>query len=495
MLPSPPENPFEPTRPRDAAAVVLARGEPDRREVFWVRRARGPAFAGFHAFPGGSVDRSDDDLAIVGLAADEARLFCAAVREVFEETGVLLARLQPGRDLAAARRDLLEGRQGFAGILRSLGAGLDASLLSPAGRWLTPPFAPKRFDARFYFAELPHGQQASVVPGELERGEWIAPSEALKRWDRGEALLHPPALHVLRTLARNAPDWRKRLCRAPHVTGFIARRIELQRGVHLLPLLTPTLPPARHTTCYLVGDGEMVVVDPGSPYPGEQAQLLELASGLVAEGRRIVAIVLTHHHPDHVLGVGVLKAALGVPVWAHRHTADHVEGVDRLLDDGEVIPLEGARPMRLVALHTPGHAPGHLCLFEPESRALLCGDMLSGASTIVIDPPEGDMESYLAALDRLESLGVRTIFPAHGETLPDGPDQIAEAISHRRWREDRVLAALERGPAPLAALTRQAYDELPEIALPFAERSALASLIWLERRGRVLMEGEHFRLP
>jgi glyoxylase-like metal-dependent hydrolase (beta-lactamase superfamily II) len=323
-----------------------------------------------------------------------------------------------------------------------------------------------------------------VLRGELERGEWIAPREALRRWEDADALLHTPALHVLRTLADGAPDPLSRLNDPPHLDAFVARRIELQRGVHLLPLLTPTLPPARHTTCYLVGDGEMLVVDPGSPDPEEQARLEALARELESEGRRFIAVVLTHHHPDHVSGARAFAAAFGLPIWAHRATAERFEGVERCLEDGEEIALAGDLPMTLVALHTPGHAPGHLCLFEPRSRALLCGDMLSGASTIIVDPPEGDMEVYLASLLRLAALGPRVLHPAHGETMPDGPARIAQALEHRRWREEKILEILGEGPLPLAELTRRAYQDVPPIALSFAERSALASLLWLGRRGR-----------
>jgi glyoxylase-like metal-dependent hydrolase (beta-lactamase superfamily II) len=349
-----------------------------------------------------------------------------------------------------------------------------------------------RFDARFFLARLPQGQRAEVWRGELEQGEWIQPCQARSRWETGVALMHPPALHVMRTLADGGS--RDELCSPPHVVDYVAERIDLQRGVHMMPLLTPTLPPARHTICYLIGESELLLVDPGSPDPIEQERLAHLLCGMLAEGRRLKAIVLTHHHPDHVLGARAVQQAFPAPIWAHRLTAGRWGAIDRALEDGEELALGGEFPMRWTVLHTPGHSSDHLCLFHPESRAALCGDMLSGVSTIIIDPPDGDMEAYLGSLDRLARLGVRSVYPAHGEPMPDGLQQVRKAIDHRRWREEKLIAALEQEPLGLEELTRRVYDELPPIALPFAARSALASLLWLERRGRIGRVGDRFRL-
>src|SRR5207302_2850309 len=139
----------------------------------------------------------------------------------------------------------------------------------PAGRWVTPPANPSRFDARFYLVDMPQGQQAEIWPGELADGEWIKPAEALRRWEEGSALLHPPAWHTLKALAwarhprdalplLTAPD--KAPWKLP-MREHVVERIEFQRGVLVVPLRSPTLPPATHTNCLLLGDEELWVVD------------------------------------------------------------------------------------------------------------------------------------------------------------------------------------------------------------------------------------------
>src|SRR6266849_4150844 len=298
-----------PAAVRPAATVVLHRPGPDGLEVFWVRRGEQLRFAGgFYAFPGGRVDVADAALPLAHaerLPAAEAACIAAAARELFEETGVLVAP-RAARE-ALLRRDLPGAKESsFADFLAAHGLTVDARLFTPAGRWVTPPELPVRFDARFYLAELPAGETAEVWLGELVDGSWVRPEAALRRWEDGSALLHPPAWHTLRSLALGLPAALPLLedpSRAPWklpVRHWVVERIEFQRGVLVVPLRTPTLPPATHTNCLLLGDEELWVVDPGSPYPEEQATLERTLALLDEEGRRAVGILLTHHHHDHV---------------------------------------------------------------------------------------------------------------------------------------------------------------------------------------------------
>ena len=481
---------------KDASAVVVYRKVPAGAEVFWIKREKQLRFAGgFYAFPGGKVDKADRDVPVEGAAGQAAALIVTAARELLEETGLLKARPAArvsAEGLRAMRTELLEERTPFAKLLERHQLSLHAADFLEAGRWATPPFLPVRFDARFFLVEAPEGQQAEVWPGELSEGAWIAPALALKRWREGTALLHPPNHHALAVMAgfKDPTSARVALAEVQHVVDFVAERIEFQQGVKLFPLRTLTLPPATHTNAYVLGTTELLVIDPGSADDAETDRLVALLLQLQAEGAVLKAVVLTHHHGDHVGGLAQLVRRLRLPVWSHARTADRLDvKTDRLLVDGEVLTLGD---MRWRVLHTPGHARGHVCLYDEASRAAVVGDMVAGFGTIVIDPPEGDMIDYLAQLRRLEALPVTTLYPSHGPAIPDGPGKLAEYLQHRLWREEKVLAALGAGPVTLEELVPRAYDDVNAFVQPIAERSTFAILGKLAREGRVrLSDGRY----
>ena len=491
---------FSPPPPRilNAAAVILVRGaEGPEREVFWVRRGERLTFSGgFYAFPGGKVDKADPEVPIEGCRPGAEAFYVAALRETFEESGVLLARgagRLSAQRLDELRRELLGGGS-FAAILEREGLSLDARALQPAGRWMTPDFSPIRFDTRFYLAQLPDGQEASVIPGELSDGGWIRPHDALARWEAGTALLHPPNHFAHATLAGFGPEAALPILRKPPFmdADFVVSRIEFQRGILYYPLRTPTLPPARHTNCYVVGTGELAVIDPGSPYPEEQKRLLAALTALQEEGRKVKCILLTHHHVDHVGGALDLSRRLNVPVWSSASTAERVQGAEGRLEDGMVIHLAGPMPMRLRCMLTEGHAVGHLCFVDEGSGAVIAGDMVAQGSTIIVDPPEGDMGVYLESLRRLRDLPARTLYPSHGFPIPDGAALLDDYLRHREGRMARIADTLRAngGVLSLAAIVETVYAETPSFLHPIAERSALASLIELEKRRLVARRDE-----
>lgn len=262
-----------------------------------------------------------------------------------------------------------------------------------------------------------------------------------------------------------------RTATTPPVMERVAPRIRV------LALRTPTLPPAAHTNVYLVGPdaGPVVAVDPGSPFPEEQAALDAALADLP-----IAAIVLTHHHGDHIGGATVLAQRWGVPILAHGATARRLEGVvevARELDHGETVH-------GMTCVHTPGHAEGHLCFEVVDGGATIAGDMVAGVGTILIDPSEGDMALYLASLEALLARPAATLLPAHGPPIVDGPAKLREYLAHRRMREDRVVAALGEMPSTLGELVASAYSDTPPMLWPLAERSLRAHLDKLVAEGR-----------
>ena len=213
-------------------------------------------------------------------------------------------------------------------------------------------------------------------------------------------------------------------------------------GLTRLALRTPTLPPATTTNTLVVVGRDVVVIEPATPFADEQARLDRTLDELEAAGHRLVAILLTHHHPDHIGYAQGLRAARGAPIMAHAATAARVAfAIDRHLDDGDRIDAGDGVVLR--AVFTPGHAPGHLVYLEERSGVAHVGDMIAGEGTILIDPYDGgDMAQYLESLRRLDSLGAVALVPAHGPVLRDPTAAVAQYLRHRLGREARVLAAL-----------------------------------------------------
>ncbi|WP_141590278.1 MBL fold metallo-hydrolase [Myxococcus sp. AB056] len=493
--------PHSPVEARPSSVALLYRRAGEGVEVFWVKRGKALRFAGgFYAFPGGKLDAADADVPVAGASGEEAALRSAAARELFEETGVPVAHgaeALPAAKVASLRKALLDGTLGWGALLKAEGLSLHADDFRAAGRWVTPPALPVRFDTRFYLVEMPAHARAEWWPGELAEGAWVTPADALARWGDGTALLHPPAVHAFQVLGSftDASEVLARLASPPFCPGYVSQRIEFQQGVRVVALETPTLPPAAHTNAYVLGNGELLIVDPGAADVKQYAKLLSLVSGLKAEGLRPVAVVLTHHHGDHVGGARAVKERLGIPLWCHARTADRLDfPVERLLEDGDVLELAGEVPQRWRVLHTPGHAQGHVCLVDERSRSAVVGDMVAGVGTIVIDPPEGHMRDYLTQLARLRDWPVSTLYPAHGSPIPDGPAKLQEYLDHRAAREALILQSVSPNGATLAQVVSLAYADTPPLLHPLAERSALATLEKLVEEGLVREESlQYFR--
>ena len=495
---------------RDAAGGV---------EVYWVRRNPELRFmGGWHAFPGGGLSRRDAAVPVHGApqgfevggrspasgAADIDHglpedlidgLVVCALRELFEETGLLLHHPeQPvsAEQLHAGRQRLLAGEVAFEALLHAMGTTLDASPLVFAGRWLTPPLAPMGFDNRFFLLPWPSQRalQPSILHGELVEGEWIAAADGVERWRHSHVLMAPPILHLLRVLAQNGPeDGLPRLRRPQETFWGSIRHIEFRPGVHLLPLRTPTLPPATHTNAFLLGRQELVLVDPATPFEDEQERLLAAVRAAQAEGATLRAIWLTHHHVDHIGAVERLRRELDLPVFAHAASEAPLARLGIRLDGelrhGQRVVLAGDPPCVISVHHTPGHTRGHLCFLVEEHGSLLAGDLVSALSTIVIDPPEGDMGDYLTSLEAMMELEPRLLLPAHGPVILDAMGKLEEFHRHRLQREQQVWELWQAGERDAAAMVRTLYAELPPQVHGIAQRQVVAHLEHLEQIGEI----------
>lgn len=507
--------------PVATSGVALVRNRGASREVLISRRPHDRAFlGGFHGFVVGGRRSADQAVPLRPdgrfLAPERAAWGCA-VRELFEETGILP--LSAGTVVAWAAEQTVEcpweswssfrarvdaEEVEFGEALRDAGLTVDVDSLHPVGEWPTPTWSKLQTRTEFFvfapdFASASEGDLEAVAehldPREHERAGWFTPAEALRRWRNGRWFVSTPIRLVLEGLRQGRPVESEELLPSPSQRSRPLREmVEVTGGIRMLPLATPTLPPATHTNCYIVGEGPCLLIDPGSAISRETALLKETLDGLVRSGISPRAVVLTHHHDDHVAGVDAVRQSHDVEVWTHAETAerlDHIE-VDRLLGDGDRIDL-GPRH-RLEVHHTPGHAPGHLALHHARTGSLFAGDLVAGVGTILIDPPEGEMAAYLESLERVDRLDLRALLPAHGPIVRRPHALLANYLEHRREREKKVLDALRAAAHPVrpSDLLPDAYDDTPRSAWPLAVRSLHAHLLHLVERGEARRRDDHF---
>lgn len=492
---------------RPSSVIAVTRGEGEALEVYWSRRRHELSFlGGFWAFAGGSVDPGDEAIPLAGDLAQgmpgRAYYGCAA-RELFEEMGLLVTTRgvrHVSTDPALAElRARIAGPEDFAAALRERGDVIDADRLLSTGRWETPEWFAARFDSEFFALALTTAENERfgralgdhLLAEELVVGEWTRPGAALAAWEVGERYFTLPIRRHLEALER-AHHPREVDIHSVDVPLHYAEWLAVP-GIHLIPLRSPTIPPATHTNCLVVGEERFVVIDPGSPHPRDREVLALLLEQMREDGREFTAIVLTHHHPDHIAGVDDLVERFAVEVWAHEKTAQNVEfPVARLLHDEERIEL-GRDSLR--CLYTPGHASGHLCFHHERTHAVLAGDLVASVGTILVNPPDGHMGDYLASLARVRDLEPAALYPAHGWILTNPAERLQSYIDHRLQREEKIWRALQAhgAPATAAELVPVAYDDAPHAVWPIATRSALAHLEHLVEGGRARrVGGERF---
>ncbi|HIG10994.1 MAG TPA: MBL fold metallo-hydrolase [Planctomycetes bacterium] len=480
---------------RHSSAVLLTRGEGVELEVFLVERAPELRFfGGFWALPGGVVEGLDRRGETEIKLEISAR---SALRELFEETGILagsLAAAVAPKRRAELRAELLSSdAQGsrwwdLAGAVdRAVG---DLRLIC---QFQTPLFAAVRHTTPFFHLHLPLGQEPVIERGELVDGRFFRPEDLVSAWRRGELPVAPPVLYLLGMLrSGDLEDFHRRAKEAgAAVAGGQLHRARFSPGLMLAPLLTDTLPPALTTNAIFVGEERVYLVDPATTDPHEQERLFETMGRWIAAGRKFLGLLLTHHHADHIGAVEATARRFGLAVMAHPETLRRLEFLGAqdgvVLNHGDELDLghspDGRGGWRLAVHHTPGHAPGHLVFIENRYRAAIVGDMVSTLSTIVIDPPEGHMATYMASLRYLKDQKIGTLYPAHGPAHIFGDDLLGQYIEHRAEREAQLRLGLERGLATLDELLAVVYSDTPRELHSVARRSLLAGLIKLGEEG------------
>ena len=269
--------------------------------------------------------------------------------------------------------------------------------------------------------------------------------------------------------------------------------------VTLEPLVTRVLAPNPSpytytgTQTHIVGANDVAVIDPG---PADAAHVSRLVE--VIAGRPVRAILVTHHHRDHSPAAIALREATGAPIvgaapFAARDDDAPADAAfdpdyapDRVLAEGEVVGGDG---WTLEAIATPGHTSNHLAFALPETGALFSGDHVMGWSTSVVSPPDGDMGDYMASLEKLLARDDRVYYPGHGLEIERPRRLVRGQLGHRRQREGQIRRRLAEAPHTVTALVAAMYVGLDPRLVPAAERSVLAHLVELARRGEVKEEG------
>jgi glyoxylase-like metal-dependent hydrolase (beta-lactamase superfamily II) len=227
------------------------------------------------------------------------------------------------------------------------------------------------------------------------------------------------------------------------------------------------------TNTWIVGADPAVVIDPGPDLPPHLDEVARAAG-------RVGAVLVTHDHPDHAPGARPFAEQVRAPLYAFR-----LEGAEHLRD-GQVLQVG---PVRIAAVHTPGHTPDHVVFHIPAVAALFTGDAVLGRGTSFIDPPQGDLVQYLRSLKRMQELAPSILYPGHGPAVLQAAGKLQEYLDHRAAREEQVLASLADAPRSIADLVQSIYADYPPEVHQLAARSVLAHLLKLQADGRVDKKG------
>ena len=491
---------------------------------------------------------TDDAYASSALGVTQGGLayWVAAIRECFEESGLLIGyrdaherRHLDASDaprLALLRSQLAEKKQSFAELLEAAQLRAATDQLIYYSHWVTQPGRPRRYDTRFFVAPAPAEQIAMHDNCETVAHLWVRPGQALELSQRGELNLMFPTLKTLESLTRfgcveELMDFARTrpptASMTPHIStardgsirtliqsdyayaeirkldptnlGTAKSDIDPGHPVNLAPdvwrltAANPGMMTGPGTNTYLLGSAStgIAVIDPGPDMDEHIQAILKCAAG------PIKWILCTHTHRDHSPAARQLSALtgaqrIGMPPPSHPNQDQSFVP--------EIIPAHNQKlivaGISLRVLHTPGHASNHLCYLHETEKILFTGDHVMQGSTVVINPPDGDMSVYLSCLRMLITEPIDYFAPGHGFLIGQPVQAIERLLLHRQDRENKILVAMRLAQEPLTveALVSQVYQDTPVQRHAVAARSLLAHLYKLKNESRVTEHAQRWCL-
>ena len=449
------------TQPLESVSVIFIH----EQQIFAVQRQ--PylhAFPGYHAFPGGKIDNDESSTPFETefLCEHNTLRMRALRREIIEELGY----------------DLEEGI--------NKGEVLSVNELAEA---LAPPFAPVRFRTWFYRVDLSKRVKFDVDSGEFADSFWKTSAELLETFRTGKSLMVPPTRWVLEGLQKK-----------PQATAFgdLSQNfaeddrvpcLEMIEGVPQLAVRSATLPPASRTNSFMLGDldAPKLLVDPSPNSTEEYQRLLN-----TIQDKKLDAIFLTHHHPDHHQFSNQLARQLKLPIILSQDTQqrltlkngeDYFEQVElrNVVENEEVTRWHGS-PVRVYEI--PGHDAGHLGLAPDSLDWFIVGDLIQGIGTVVIPSPEGDMATYFSTLEKVIALNPEVIIPSHGIPMRS-THRLIETLKHRRKRESQILKLSKSGKSKKEIL-EQLYEGIDPRLQPLALQNIESHLVKLRKEEQLI---------
>ena len=417
------------------------------------------AFPGYHAFPGGKVDKED---AVEGGIEHSLfkkyphRFMKALCREMKEELGV----------------DIIElVNKGFVEDIHEIGIGI------------TPDFNPYRFDTHFFIIVLKEKVSFKVDKEEAQKAYWSDPKDLLENYYKAKILAVPPIITLLKGLDEdiNRRDFIDLSLK--YDTEKEVPMIESIFGVKQFMPLSNTIPPANRTNSFLIGDRESgaFLVDPSPKDLVERDKLIYTLRNFGVD-----AIFLTHHHGDHHEFAPVIAKKLNIPLYCSQDSfhrikniwgEDYFEGVKvNLVGDGDILTKSLGENVYLYSV--PGHDEGQLALANESLDWFIVGDLIQGVGTVVVGGPEGDMEKYLNSLRMVIEKSPAFIYPSHGIAM-GGTWKLEETLKHRLMREKQIKKYDEDGKN-IEEILQLIYGEIDPGLFPYARKNIHSHLKKIE---------------